>query len=383
MLQPWYTNDMAMMGASKWIARVFQLLMERGPSMGYFPKPAKLYHICPKEEEAEARVAFEVAGIHVNFCRGKRYVGGFVGLEAMLERWLDPKVKKWVAGVEILARIALRFPQTAYVGLALSLQAKWQYICRVVPGAEHYLAPIKTTICEKFIPALLQVSDPVGDTFCQLLLQGVKMGGLTLCNPVASTLHLHRSSVNACDILVKALHNGGGLSAEAHKACVWEAGNQARKARLKEEETYLDGLKVSGGRRMAKRLERMGKTGAWLSAIPNRFDGTELSREEIQDNFAICYGLHPRGLPERCDGCNEPFLVEHGLSCKKGGFVGQQHDDICEELAHLCSMALTAAGISSEPEIFYGRGLNVAQRNASEVLGDEACGDVGAHGFWK
>ncbi len=32
---------------------------------------------------------------------------------------------------------------------------------------------------------------------------------------------------------------GGGLNAKAHKACVREAGNQACKARLQEEETYL------------------------------------------------------------------------------------------------------------------------------------------------
>jgi hypothetical protein len=63
--------------------------------------------------------------------------------------------------------------------------------------------------------------------------------------------------------------------------------------------------------------------------------------------------------------------------------VGQRHDDVCKELAHLCSMAFTAASISSEPEIFYGRGLNAVQRNANEVLGDDARGDVGAHGFWK
>jgi hypothetical protein len=122
-----------MMGAGKRIARVFQLLMEKGLSVGYFPEPAKSYHICPKEEEAEARAAFEEAGISVNFCRGKRYVGGYVGSEAMLERWMDPKVKKWVAGIGILARIASRFPQTAYVGLVSSLQAEWQYLCRVVP----------------------------------------------------------------------------------------------------------------------------------------------------------------------------------------------------------------------------------------------------------
>jgi hypothetical protein len=135
-LQPWYANDLVMMGAGKRIARVFQLLMEKGPSMGYFPEPAKLYHICLKEEEAEARAAFKEAGISVTFCRGKRYVGGFVGSEAMLECWMDPKVKKWVGGIGILARIASRFPQTAYAGLVLSLQAKWQYLCRVVLGAE-------------------------------------------------------------------------------------------------------------------------------------------------------------------------------------------------------------------------------------------------------
>jgi hypothetical protein len=160
-LQPWYANNLVMMGAGKRIARVFQLLMEKGPSVGYLPEPAKLYHICPKEEEAEARAAFEEAGISVNFCRGKRYVGGFVGSEAMLEHWMDPKVKKWVAGIGILACIALRFPQTAYAGLVSSLQAEWQYLCRVVPGAERFLGPIESAICEKFIPALLQVSEPV------------------------------------------------------------------------------------------------------------------------------------------------------------------------------------------------------------------------------
>jgi hypothetical protein len=78
-----------------------------------------------------------------------------------------------------------------------------------------------------------------------------------------------------------------------------------------------------------------------------------------------------------------PFWWSTGSPAKKGGFVRQRHDNVCKELAHLCLMALTLARISSEPEIFYGRGLNAAQRNANEVLGNEARGDVGAHGFWK
>jgi hypothetical protein len=31
----------------------------------------------------------------------------------------------------------------------------------------------------------------------------------------------------------------------------------------------------------------------------------------------------------------------------------------------------------------YGRESTAAQRTEGEVLGDEACGDVGVHGFWK
>ncbi len=229
-----------------------------------------------------------------------------------------------------------------------------------MPGVGQYLEPVELALCEKFIPALLQVSEPVDDVFHQLLSHGVKMGGIAIKNPITSTLHLHQCSMDASNILVKALHNGGGLNAKAHKAVVKVAGNAACKARLKGEEENLEGLKSSGGRNRANRLGQMGKTGAWLSVIPNRVDRTELSWEEFQDNFTVCYGLCPRGLPECCNGCREPFTVEHGLSCKKGGFVGQQHDNVCEELAHLCLMGLRPSRISSEPKIFYGRDLTAA-----------------------
>jgi hypothetical protein len=51
--------------------------------------------------------------------------------------------------------------------------------------------------------------------------------------------------------LIKALQDGEGLNAEAHKAVVKAAGSEARTARLKEEQVNLDGLKESGGRKVA------------------------------------------------------------------------------------------------------------------------------------
>ena len=44
-LQPWYADDLAMMGAVRRIVKIFRLLMEKGPSVGYFPEPSKSYHI--------------------------------------------------------------------------------------------------------------------------------------------------------------------------------------------------------------------------------------------------------------------------------------------------------------------------------------------------
>ncbi len=105
-----------------------------------------------------------------------------------MERWLEPMVKKWVTEIETLVRIAVRFPQTAYAGLVSSLQAEWQYICRILPGAGQYLEPVESALWEKFIPALLQVSEPVDDVFFQLLSHGVKMGRIAIKNPVTSAL---------------------------------------------------------------------------------------------------------------------------------------------------------------------------------------------------
>ncbi len=109
---------------------MWAIFLNPGSHITFAPKRRRL-------RPGEPGGAFEEARIEVNFCRGKCYMdmGGFVGSEAMLEHWLDPMVKKWVAGIETLARIAVRFPQIAYTGLVLSLQSKWQYICRDVPGA--------------------------------------------------------------------------------------------------------------------------------------------------------------------------------------------------------------------------------------------------------
>jgi hypothetical protein len=93
-----------------------------------------------------------------------------------------------------------------------------------VPGAGQYLELVELALCKKFILVLLQVCEPVDDVFCQLLSHGVKMGGIAIKNPITSMQHLHQCSMDASNILVKALHNGGrgpqGCGQSGWKRCL-------------------------------------------------------------------------------------------------------------------------------------------------------------------
>ena len=53
---------------------------------------------------------------------GYRYLGGFVGESQKQTLFIQDRIKNWIAGVDDLARAAVKYPQTAYAGLQKSLQ---------------------------------------------------------------------------------------------------------------------------------------------------------------------------------------------------------------------------------------------------------------------
>ena len=61
---------------------------------GYYPEPAKSFVICPKADEDAAKAAFSALNLPVQYCRGHRYVGGYMGSLAMRDRWIEPQVEQ-------------------------------------------------------------------------------------------------------------------------------------------------------------------------------------------------------------------------------------------------------------------------------------------------
>eukprot|EP00957_Ditylum_brightwellii_P019330 1458794-Ditylum_brightwellii.AAC.1 len=116
-----------------------------------------------------------------------------------------------------------------------------------------------------------------------------------------------------------------------HTVCVREGSCAARRTKAQGRRKRLEGASAYATRK----LKRGRTTGAWLTIMPNRLNGTELSTEAFRDNLRLRYGYIPLHLSCTCDGCSAKFTVQHALSCPKGGLVLIRHDNTSWEFVEL------------------------------------------------
>ena len=71
------------------------------------------------------------------------------------------------------------------------------------------------------------------------------------------------------------------------------------------------------------------ETGAhnWLSTIPIQDQGFYLGKNTFWDSLRIRYDIQLKRLPTQCT-CGKPYNIEHGLTCKKGGFISMRHNEV-------------------------------------------------------
>ena len=127
------------------------LPLSSNPRYGYFPSTEKSFYVCKGEDEPLARTVFEAEGIaDLNYVLGKRYLGRFLGSAATRSEWMKSKVDAWTAAVETLAKIAVNFPQAAYIGFVLCLQNEWVYVLRGTSDIAAFFEPLEKATHLKF-----------------------------------------------------------------------------------------------------------------------------------------------------------------------------------------------------------------------------------------
>lgn len=352
--QSWYADDASAIGTLEQIGAYFRELTEIGPSYGYFPEPSKSILIVRPHSENQARDYLQSESFNFELKTGDRYLGGFVGETSSREEWLKEKISDWTLGIQELASVASWYPQTAYAGLQKSLQAEWQYLQRVTGNVSEMFAPLEAAIKNKFFPALF--GEPVwedGDHRRPLAALPVKSAGLAIPDPTVTANDNYMTSSLVCGHLVQAIRTDSEVtfSSVDHKSTRSSTIAEIRKRKTEEEKGILEDICSKLDPDTARTIKRGALCGQWLSVLPSTVNGTELSPQEFRDNLLLRYARSPGDLPERCDGCDKLFTVQHALDCKSGGLIIQRHNEIQAELVEWCSKALTPSAVRVEPLI--------------------------------
>ena len=102
-----------------------------------------------------------------------------------------------------------------------------------------------------------------------------------------------------------------------------------------------------------------GNASGWLTVLPLRQEGYDLTSTQFRDQLAIRYGHEPSHMPSLCDGCGASFTLQHALDCPKGGLIKGGHNDIRDIRDYDAKLAdLAWGGVTVEPVLVPANGRN-------------------------
>ena len=128
-------------------------------------------------------------------------------------------------------------------------------------------------------------------------------------------------------------------------------------------------------KRMMETLNQKGVSN-WLTTIPTKEQGFELTKQEFWDAVRIRYNWPLDRVPSTC-ACGSTFDLAHALSCKKGGFVSLRHNEIRDITSKL--LEEVCIDVRKEPLL---QELNNEDLPRQANVSREARLDISALNFW-
>jgi hypothetical protein len=368
--QNWYADDASAIGPLSRLREWLQLLIQRGPSFGYFPEPQKSYLVVSAENRSAAEAAFD--GLGVKIVDGQRFLGGYIGSDEGRDIYVAKKIQDWCGFVDVLSRVATQQPQAAFSALARSLQNEWGYLQRVIPDCGDLFRPLESALAENFLPALF--GDTVTAEERTLFTLPANHGGLGIPDPTQSAQIAFNASLAMTQTIGDSIKRQRVFHVADHKRHLAQTRNATKSLKLESDKVSFGVLIGSFPRHRRRAIEQLPiqKTSAWLTALPLKRNHFDLSPGEFRDALAVRYRRPLLRMPSTCDGCGQQFNLVHALDCKKGGLVTRRHNEVRDALADMAS--LVWSDVVREPVV----------RDASVVNDEPALiADLGVRGVWE
>ena len=285
---------------------------------------------------------------------------------------------EWRGQLENLAEIAETQPQAAHAVYTKGYRSKFTYFLRTIQDLEDYLDPVESVLFDKLVPALFGGEPP--DVPKEILSLNPKDGGLGIENPkdIAANQYkasiqktkIHKETIMGQELTMRKTSSDGKTEKEIEQEC------RSVKTKIRTERKE----KTEIPSHLKRCIEQACDTGAsnWLNAIPIKDQHLDLNKGQFADALCIRYNQPIRNLPSKCP-CGEKFDVEHALSCKKGGFIAQRHDNLRDILTTLLNRI--CKDVEAEPHMLPVTNETFRLRTAN--TSQEARLDIKANGFWQ
>ena len=179
-----FSDDFSAAATLKSLLQWWTTLLEVGPKLGYYPKPAKSSLITKPETHATGKQLFKDTKVKIANS-GKRFLGSVIGTFTFKRQYANEIVSQWISEIKVLSQIDKVEPQTAYCGFTTGFKHKVTYLMRTTPNINEELRQLDDAINNKLIPSFRE-NKLFGNHEGLLLSLPTKLGGM--CIPVFSQI---------------------------------------------------------------------------------------------------------------------------------------------------------------------------------------------------
>ena len=349
-----------------------------GTLIGYYPKASKSWLVVKQQQFETAKHVFKDTNINITI-EGRKYLGGFVGTENAHVIHIKEKINVWKTQLETLTEIAKIEPQAAYTAFVTGYKHKLTYYMRSITNLSEYLKPLDDFIDTKFIPAITEghICSP---TERSLIALPTKLGGLGI--PILAELASQEycNSKELCAPLSEQIIQQKHEYVLVNNESSTELRKNIKKRRTKYQQDQLKKIQthMTTVEKRANEIAQLKGSSSWLTSLPLAEEKFVLNKREFYDALYIRYRWNLKRLPINCS-FGKKFTLDHAVSCLKGGFIHQRHDEIRNLIAKTLDDVYKEVAIEPPLAPLTGKVLGKSELNVS----DEARLDIAARGFWQ